>query len=95
MSASAKFKRSTVSKTDLGCYRMIDVATGKQLKADSPVTPDRKGNIGDRIMVLAPGLFRQDPNRLVPLIPAAFLVELYKPLGRRRAATVELEHRME
>lgn len=80
---------------DLGCHRMVDVATGKQLKADSPVTPDRKGNIGDRIMVLAPGLFRQDSDRLVPLNPAIVLVELYSPLGRRRAATAELEDRIE
>ena len=68
---------------------MIDAATGKTLKPDSPVTPDAHGDIGDRIMVLAPGLWRHDRDKVVPLSQEIILVELYNPVGRRRGGTVE------
>lgn len=70
---------------------MIEVATGKTLKADSPVTPDGKGDIGDQILVLSPALSRRDADRFIPLSQAVILVELYYPLGRRRGTIVEPE----
>ena len=59
------------------------------MKPDSPVTPDCNGDIGTRILVLAPGLVRLDADKAVPLSQEAILVKLHQPWGRRRAATVE------
>ncbi|KAG6994105.1 hypothetical protein G7Y79_00047g083310 [Physcia stellaris] len=95
LSRNSLFKRVAVPKTHLGHYRMIDAATGKTLKLDSPITPNKDGDIGDEIMVVTPGLLRRDAEKMVPLMPENVLVELYEPLGRRRGATAELEDRME
>ena len=89
MSIYSMFERHSIPQTQLGRCRMIDAATGKTLKPDSPVISDAHGDIGNRIMVLAPGLYRHDRDKVVPLSPEIILVELYNPLGRRRGGTVE------
>lgn len=95
LSSTSVLTRSPIPKTHLGHYRMIDVGTGKTLKPDSPIIPNRDGDIGDEIMVVTPGLLRHDAEKMVPLLHEKVLVELYKPLGRRRAATVEIEDGLE
>ena len=79
------FMPYSVSEASLGRCQMIDVATRKTLKPDSPVVADSNGNIGDRIMTLSPALYRCNEDKFVLLAQEVILVELYKPLGRRYA----------
>lgn len=84
------FKGYSVSKTGLSECRMIDVASGKTLKRDSVVVSDSDGVIGEYIMTLWPALYRcDDKDKFVPLSQEIILVELDKPLGRRRAVKLE------
>ena len=91
MSGNTKFQRFFIPTSHLGRYRMIDVATGKPLKSDSPVVPDRNGYIGEQILLLVPRMSRYDNDKQVLLVKKMILVELYNPLGHRRAATVDRE----
>ena len=59
------------------------------LKPDSLVVSDSNGFIGEQIMMLSPALVRRDEDKIVRLSQEVLLVELYKPLGRRRARHVE------
>ncbi|KAL8719796.1 MAG: hypothetical protein Q9225_003231 [Loekoesia sp. 1 TL-2023] len=73
---------------ELSDYKLVDVASGKTLKPNSPVQPNEEGEIGTAVMVLAPALYRCDPGQdELLLVKAVILIELFKPLGRRRAAT--------
>ncbi|KAL9007662.1 MAG: hypothetical protein Q9173_007119 [Seirophora scorigena] len=75
------------SQEHLSSYKLVDVATGKTLRADSPVQANEKGQIGTPVMMLAPALYRCDPGKdPLLLVKAVFVVQLYKPLGRRQAA---------
>ncbi|KAL8756091.1 MAG: hypothetical protein Q9184_004602 [Pyrenodesmia sp. 2 TL-2023] len=77
-----------LSVDHLSKWKLIDVTTGKTLKIDSPVQANDKGQIGTRVMVLAPALYRLDPGKdPLLLVKPIVLVQLYKPMGRRRAAT--------
>ena len=89
MSAVSLFQRGSVSMDCLRSARMVDVATGKSLKPDSPVWSDENENIGEFIMVLTPGLCRYDRGKGIVLSQQVILIRLYQPLGRRRARTVE------
>ena len=76
------------SQKHLLSMKLVDIATGKTLKADSPVQANEKGEIGTRVMMLAPALYRCDPGKdPLLLVKPTFVVQLYKPLGRRQAAT--------
>ncbi|KAL8974352.1 MAG: hypothetical protein Q9197_001397 [Variospora fuerteventurae] len=76
------------SQKHLSSMKLVDIATGKTLKADSPVQANEKGEIGTRVMMLAPALYRCDPGKdPLLLVKPTFVVQLYKPLGRRQAAT--------
>lgn len=82
------FDVRNVTLDNLAVVKMVDIGTGKTLKADSPVEADEKGQIGQQILLLAPALFRCDRGRKpFLLVKAVILVQLYKPLGRRRAVT--------
>ena len=81
--SAAPFMMYPVSKHSLGRYRMIDVATGKTLKPESPIVSDSSGNIGVRMMTLSPALYRRKDDESVLLSQEVILVELYKALGRR------------
>ncbi|KAL8748102.1 MAG: hypothetical protein Q9184_007510 [Pyrenodesmia sp. 2 TL-2023] len=77
-----------LSVDHLSKWKLIDVTTGKTLKVDSPVEANDQGQIGTRVMVLAPALYRRDPGKdPLLLVKPIILVQLYKPMGRRRAAT--------
>ena len=89
MSIHMIFDHRVVPKELLGQIRVIDAATGKTLKPDSLVVPDRDGNIGEQVMTLSPALYRRDQAKFIPLSQEVILVELYQPLGRRRALTSE------
>ncbi|KAL9604642.1 MAG: hypothetical protein Q9219_000362 [cf. Caloplaca sp. 3 TL-2023] len=85
-----QFENRIVTIKDLSRYSLVDVGTGKTLKPDSPVSVDEKGHIGAMIMILAPALYRCNPGQdALQLAKATILVKLFKPLGRRRAATVQ------
>ena len=75
-----------IHKAVLGQWRIIDVATGKHLKSDSPVTVDENGMMGDLLLVVSPGLERRSGERSIALVQGTLLVDLYVPLGRRDAA---------
>ncbi|KAI4195682.1 MAG: hypothetical protein LQ346_003375 [Caloplaca aetnensis] len=74
-----------VTQQNLSGYRLVDIDTRKTLKPDSPVEASGNGQIGSGIMVLAPALYRCDPGReALQIVKATFLIQLFKPLGRRR-----------
>lgn len=86
-SGNTKLQRYLIPTSLLGRYRMIDVATGKPLKSDSPVVPNRNGYIGEQILLLVPQMSRCDNDKQILLVKKMILVELYSPLGHRRPAT--------
>ncbi len=76
------------TQQNLSDYRLVDIDTRKTLKADSPVEASGNGQIGSGIMVLTPALYRCDPGReTLQLVKATSLIQLFKPLGRRRGVT--------
>ncbi|KAL8945800.1 MAG: hypothetical protein Q9222_007711 [Ikaeria aurantiellina] len=77
----------TLNKDDLSIAKLIDVSTRRTLKVDSPFQADEQGQIGTQIMLLAPGLYRINTSTApLPLVKEIKLIELFKPLGRRRGA---------
>ncbi|KAL8904508.1 MAG: hypothetical protein Q9207_003230 [Kuettlingeria erythrocarpa] len=73
------------TEQNLAAYRLVDIDTRKTLKPDSPVEASGNGQIGSGIMILAPALYRCDPGReTLQLVKATCLIQLFKPLGRRR-----------
>ncbi|CAO1597179.1 hypothetical protein XANCAGTX0491_000998 [Xanthoria calcicola] len=82
------FSGHRLTHNQLSTSRVIDIETGKTLKADSPVQQDEMGEIGRNILLLAPALYRHNPGQAsIQLVKETVLVKLDKPLGRRRAAT--------
>lgn len=77
---------------DLSHAQLIDVGTRKTLKVDSAVQANERGEIGHRVMMLAPALYRRgEGDASLLLVKEMGLVKLHKPLGRRRAATLGQE----
>lgn len=77
--------RRSVTSSDIPDFKIVDIKSGKHLRADSQVVPDNNGRIGDRLLILTPALVRCRPgSRSVRLSQEAILVELNSPLGRRR-----------
>lgn len=82
------FDNCIFTQQQLSDFKLVDIATGKTLKPDSPIQPNEQGQIGTEIMVLAPALYRCDPgSSALLLVKEVVLVQLFSPLGRRRAAT--------
>ncbi|KAI4226960.1 MAG: hypothetical protein L6R36_002774 [Xanthoria steineri] len=82
------FSGHRLTHNQLSTSRVIDIETGKTLKADSPIEQDMKGEIGRNILLLAPALYRHNPGQApIQLVKETVLVKLHKPLGRRRALT--------
>ena len=74
-----------VSTSVLQNFKFVDVRTRKTLKPDSAVIADEDGFFGDVLMQVEPGLSREnDGKENTPLRQSIFLVDLYKPLGKRR-----------
>ena len=77
-------RHKTVYRDELSKCGMVDVATGKTLKPESPVHVKSSGAIGEEIMLLAPALLRRNiVQDWIELVQEVKLVELYRPLGRR------------
>ncbi|KAI4268934.1 MAG: hypothetical protein L6R38_007670 [Xanthoria sp. 2 TBL-2021] len=88
----SQFRYCDVHRAELPNYKLIDIASRKTLKVNSPVRPNEKGHIGTQIMVLAPALYRRDPGQApLLLVKEIDLVELHTPLGRRQTATAREE----
>ncbi|KAL8736566.1 MAG: hypothetical protein Q9181_002357 [Wetmoreana brouardii] len=84
MKEVSPFKDYTLMQDDLSSSKVIDVATAKTLKVDSPVEANARGQIGRQILLLAPALYRQDSEHSgLLLVKKVVLVELDKPLGKR------------
>ncbi|KAL8653947.1 MAG: hypothetical protein Q9226_003637 [Calogaya cf. arnoldii] len=82
------FSAHHLTHDQLSTATVIDVDSGKTLKADSPIQQDERGELGKHIMLLAPALYRHNPGQArILLVKEIVLVKLRKPLGRRRAAT--------
>jgi len=78
-------QRYPLSRDDLVRMRVLDVETGKTLKADSLIGANQYGEIGHQIALLTPALWRQgEGEKPVRLTQAIILAELFHPLGRRR-----------
>lgn len=87
MTSTKIYRRLALSKDDMTRARMIDAATAKTLRADSPIVERSDGFIGEQIALLSPALVRNTQGGTpVYLTQAVILVELYYPLGRRRTA---------
>ncbi|KAL8943816.1 MAG: hypothetical protein Q9216_000809 [Gyalolechia sp. 2 TL-2023] len=82
------FEDSVISQCHLIDLKLIDIATGKTLKANSPVQANERGDIGTRIMILAPALYRYDTGQdALLLVKETVLVQLYQPLGKRQSGS--------
>jgi len=94
MEDTAISQRLLLSRTDLADDKVIDVATGKTLKADSLVVANKDGYVGEQIALLSPALWRCVPGeKEVRLTREVLLAKLFHPLGRRRANTTQNSHR--
>lgn len=83
-------KDELLARQNLTQVKIIDAATGKTLKADSPVVANKEGYIGEQIALLTPSLYRCIPGEgSVRLTQAVILGELHHPLGRRRGNTAQ------
>lgn len=81
------FSGHRLTHNQLSTSRVIDIETGKTLKADSPIEQDMRGETGRNILLLAPALYRCNPGQApIQLVKETVLVKLHKPLGRRRAS---------
>ena len=88
MSPNSILGRYPVTLHDLSETKMIDIKSGKHLRAESQVVPGDGGEIGDQLLVLAPALLRrQSGKKSIRLTQELILVELYKPLGRQGIST--------
>lgn len=87
-------ERLLLSRNDLADVKVIDVTTGKTLKADSSVVENAEGMIGEQIALLSPALWRCIPGeKEVLLTREVILAELFYPLSRRRANTTQNSRR--
>ncbi len=87
MGTNSPFSKLNLTHHQLSASKVIDVETGKTLKADSPIEQDMRGEIGRNILLLAPALYRCNPGQApIQLVKETVLVKLHKPLGRRRAS---------
>ena len=76
-------KGGAISKDHITEAKLIDVMSGKTLKATSAVVADERGRIGSYIATLAPSLLRYEPHRQpIRLTQEVVLVALDEPLGR-------------
>ncbi|KAL8715915.1 MAG: hypothetical protein Q9220_000582 [cf. Caloplaca sp. 1 TL-2023] len=88
ISAKDSFRSLWITPDHLKNSKAIDLATGKTLKIDSSVEVNEQGRVGFRLMVLAPALYRKNPdNSKLLLVKEMMLVKLLKPLGKRREVT--------
>ena len=67
---------------DLTC---VDLKTTKVIKTNSPVTANVQGIIGNMILPIEPGLYRENTSGGDTILRRqACVVELYYPLGKRQ-----------
>ncbi|KAL8878706.1 MAG: hypothetical protein Q9192_008385 [Flavoplaca navasiana] len=84
----SSFLTRNLAYHQVSAARLIDIGTGKTLKADSPLQEDERGDIGKEVLLLAPALYRHKQGQTpILLVKEVVLVKLHGPLGRRRAAT--------
>lgn len=66
-------------------HTFIDVNTRKTLKPQNQVVADKHGILGNVILPLHPGLYRQNLGKDETLLRrGSYLVELHRPLGKRQ-----------
>ena len=67
-------------------YQMLDQATQKVLRADSPLKVRDDGRIGDELFVVSPGVVRtsKDGKERSVLVKPTLLVKLDEPLLRKK-----------
>ena len=84
--------QNVVSVGSIRRRRLIDVRSGQTIKDEESVIVDKDGRIGELIMTVAPGLVRHDPaiRKPIRIRNVVWLVELDKPLIKRRKATAKL-----
>lgn len=76
---------SQIHKHHLQQYILVDVRSGKVLKAENPIVFDRDGIFADYLCPLAPGLYRcESHEKSIVLKPAAHLVRLHRPLNESK-----------
>lgn len=64
---------------------LVDIKTRKTLKFESKILADEHGVVGDFIISLDPGLYRQNAGKdKTHLHSTSFLVELHRPPAKRQ-----------
>lgn len=87
-------QRYLLSRDHLVGMKVLDVETGKTLKADSMIGGNQYGAIGHLIVLLTPALWRQgEGENPIRLTQETIVAELLHPIGRRSANTKQNSQR--
>ena len=83
--------KGVVSVHNICSCKLIDVKSGRTIRDEHSVVAKPDGSIGEVVMIVAPSLFRQEPaeKEAIRIHNAVWLVELDKPLIKRRKATAK------
>lgn len=83
--------KKVVSVHNIESRKLIDIKSGQTIKDEQSVVAKLDGSIGEVVMMVTPNLFRHDPaTKVIRIHNAVWLVELDKPLIKRRKATARL-----